>query len=52
MVNTADAVVMGGGVTGASITFHLARLGLKVIYKERQRPLIYLHFVLADLLKV
>jgi len=26
---TADAVVVGGGVVGASITFHLARLGIK-----------------------
>ena len=28
---TADAVVIGGGVTGASITFHLSGLGLRVI---------------------
>ncbi|MER3446560.1 MAG: hypothetical protein C4291_06810 [Candidatus Dadabacteria bacterium] len=38
MVNTADAVIIGGGVTGASITFHLAKLGLKVICVERGYP--------------
>jgi sarcosine oxidase subunit beta len=32
---TADAVVIGGGVTGASITFHLARLGLSVVCVEK-----------------
>jgi sarcosine oxidase subunit beta len=32
---TADAVVIGGGVMGASITFHLAKLGLKVICVEK-----------------
>jgi len=38
VTKTADAVVIGAGVTGASITFHLAKLGLKVIYVEKQRP--------------
>ena len=36
MVITADAVVIGGGVTGASITFHLAKHGLKVVCVEKK----------------
>ncbi len=35
MVITADAVVIGGGVTGTSITFHLAKLGFKVFCVEK-----------------
>ena len=35
MVITADAAVIGGGVTGASITFHLAKLGFKVVCVEK-----------------
>jgi sarcosine oxidase subunit beta len=35
MTITADAVVIGGGVTGASITFHLAKLGLRVVCIEK-----------------
>lgn len=36
MTETADAVVVGGGVVGASTAFHLARLGLKVALCERK----------------
>ena len=37
MTRTADAVIIGGGVTGASIAFHLAGLGLKrVLVLERK----------------
>ena len=37
MTRTADAVVIGGGVTGASIAFHLAGLGMKrVLVLERK----------------
>ncbi|MBI4627774.1 MAG: FAD-binding oxidoreductase, partial [Candidatus Rokubacteria bacterium] len=37
MTRTADAVVIGGGVTGASIAFHLAGLGMKhVMVLERK----------------
>ncbi len=35
MNKTADVVVIGAGVTGASITFHLAERGLNVICVER-----------------
>jgi len=39
MVQTADAVVVGGGVIGASTAFHLASLGLKrVVVCERRWP--------------
>jgi glycine/D-amino acid oxidase-like deaminating enzyme len=37
VTRTADAVVIGGGVTGASIAFHLAGLGMKrVLVLERK----------------
>ncbi|NWG35482.1 MAG: FAD-binding oxidoreductase [Chloroflexi bacterium] len=35
MSTTADVIVIGGGVHGASIAFHLARRGTKVIVMER-----------------
>jgi sarcosine oxidase, subunit beta len=36
MIRTADAVIIGGGVTGASIAFHLAGLGVRrVLILER-----------------
>ena len=36
MIRTADAVIVGGGVTGASIAFHLAGLGVRrVLILER-----------------
>src|SRR5215211_2944764 len=39
MTETADAVVVGGGVIGASTAFHLATLGLKrVLVCERRWP--------------
>jgi sarcosine oxidase subunit beta len=38
MVTTADAVVIGGRVTGASVTFHLAKFGLKVVCVEKNYP--------------
>ncbi len=37
MVKTADVVIVGGGVTGASIAFHLAQLGVRrVVILERK----------------
>lgn len=36
MTATADAVVVGGGVIGASTAFHLTQLGLKVALCERK----------------
>lgn len=37
LVQTADVVIIGGGVTGASIAFHLARMGAgQVVLLERQ----------------
>ncbi len=37
MIDTADVVVIGGGVMGASIALHLARLGLgRIVVLERQ----------------
>ncbi|HEU5321397.1 MAG TPA: FAD-dependent oxidoreductase, partial [Methylomirabilota bacterium] len=37
MTRTADVVVVGGGVTGASIAFHLAALGVRrVLVLERR----------------
>ena len=39
MARTADAVVVGGGVVGASALFHLCALGLRrVVLCERQQP--------------
>jgi glycine/D-amino acid oxidase-like deaminating enzyme len=39
MAATADAVVIGGGVVGASTAFHLASLGLQhVVVCERRWP--------------
>lgn len=35
---TADALVIGGGITGASMTFHLSKLGFKVICVEKSYP--------------
>ena len=35
MTETADVIVIGGGVQGASLAFHLARRGAKVIVLER-----------------
>src|SRR5271166_5043323 len=36
MANTADVIIVGGGVHGASLAFHLARRGVKVIVLEKQ----------------
>jgi sarcosine oxidase subunit beta len=36
MAETADAIIIGGGVHGASLAFHLARRGLKPIVLERR----------------
>jgi sarcosine oxidase subunit beta len=35
MVETADVIVIGAGVQGASLTFHLARRGVRVLVVER-----------------
>ena len=35
--DTADAVVVGGGITGTSVAYHLARRGLAVVLLERLR---------------
>ena len=36
-MTTADAVIVGGGVTGCSLAFHLAGLGLRrVVVLERR----------------
>jgi sarcosine oxidase subunit beta len=35
MTETADAVIVGAGVQGASLAFHLARRGLRVVVLER-----------------
>lgn len=36
MSTTADAVIIGGGVTGASLAFHLAKAGLRVVLLEKK----------------
>ena len=36
MTNTADIIIIGGGVQGASLAFHLAKRGTKVIVLEKQ----------------
>ncbi len=35
MVETADVIVIGAGVQGASLAFHLARRGTRVVVVER-----------------
>jgi len=35
MSNTADVIIIGAGVQGASLAFHLAQRGLKVIILEK-----------------
>ena len=35
MVDNADAIIVGGGIHGASLAFHLAKRGLKVIVLEK-----------------
>lgn len=36
MSTTADAVIIGGGVTGTSLAFHLAKAGLRVVLLEKK----------------
>ena len=35
MTNTADVIVIGAGVQGASLAFHLAQRGVKVLVLEK-----------------
>ncbi len=36
MTTTADAVVIGGGVTGTSLAYHLVKAGLRVVLLEKK----------------
>ena len=36
MPTTADAVIIGGGVTGTSLAYHLAKAGLQVVLLEKK----------------
>jgi glycine/D-amino acid oxidase-like deaminating enzyme len=37
-VKVADAVVVGAGVVGASVAFHLAERGVKTVVLDREGP--------------
>ena len=36
MLRAADAVVVGGGITGAAVSYHLSRFGMKVVVCEKE----------------
>src|SRR5215471_15301897 len=36
MSTTADAVVIGGGVTGTSLAYHLTKAGLRIVLLEKK----------------